>query len=100
MDSSIRRICRRAGLPQKSAHDIRRSVASKLFANGETLESTRKLLGHSDIRTTSEYIVDLSGAEDRSNRIHAILAQDLPQIDNKRAGTKNEKIISFKTKVS
>lgn len=100
MDSSIRRICRRAGLPQKSAHDIRRSVASMLYANGESLESIRKFLGHSDLRTTSEYIVDFSGAEDRSERIHAILAQDLPMQNNTGRSIKEDKVVRFKTKIS
>ena len=76
--SSIRRICRNAGIPVKSAHDIRRTVASDLFANGETLESIRDLLGHSDIRTTSEYIVDTRAIEERGKRRQRILgANDL-----------------------
>lgn len=90
IDCSIRRICRRAGIPEKSAHDIRRSVASMLFANGESLESIRKLLGHSDLRTTSEYIVDYNGTDDRRERIHSILAKDLP-MNVKEDGSKDNK---------
>lgn len=100
MDSSIRRVCKRAGIPEKSAHDIRRTVASMLFAKGESLESIRKFLGHSDIRTTMDYIVDYSGAEVRSNRFHAILANDLPMKSNPTDGSKKDKVVRFKTKVS
>ncbi len=96
IDSSIRRICHKAGIPEKSAHDIRRTVASMLFAKGESLESIRKFLGHSDLRTTSEYIVDFSGSEDRSERFHSILAQDLPM----QRDTEQGNIICFKTKIS
>ncbi len=71
-----------------------------LYANGESLESIRKFLGYSDLRTTSEYIVDFSGAEDRSERIHAILAQDLPMQNNTGRSIKEDKVVRFKTKVS
>ena len=100
IDSSIRRICRKAGIPEKSAHDIRRSVASMLFVKGESLESIRKFLGHSDLRTTSEYIVDFSGSEDRNERFHSILAQDLPMQGAQEQGIKENKVICFKTKIS
>lgn len=100
IDSSIRRVCKRAGIPEKSAHDIRRTVASMLFSKGESLESIRMFLGHSNIRTTMEYIVDYSGAEDRSNRFHAILANDLPMKSNSKDDSKKDKVVRFKTKAS
>lgn len=115
IDSSIRRICRKAEIPEKSAHDIRRSVASTLFANGESLESIRKLLGHSDLKTTSDYIVDTNGIEDRNERIHSILSNNLPMLDttgsykspssvqNEKQGTgvelpEGSKIVAFRAK--
>ena len=67
----MKTICRKAEiLPEKSAHDIRRTVASTLFANGETLEAVRDFLGYSDIRTTCDYIVDMRGNEEKSKRFH------------------------------
>ena len=73
IDSSIRRICKKACIPEKSAHDIRRTVASELFKSGETLESIRALLGHADIKTTAEYIVDIRTNTERGARLHKIL---------------------------
>ena len=51
---------------------------NELLDHGETLESIRDLLGHSDIRTTSEYIVDTRAIEERGKRRQRILgANDL-----------------------
>ena len=46
---------------------------NELLDHGETLESIRDLLGHSDIRTTSEYIVDTRAIEERGKRRQRIL---------------------------
>ena len=59
LDNTLRELCKEAGIPEKSFHDIRRTVASELFANGRTLEEIRKFLGHKDITTTQGYIYSL-----------------------------------------
>ena len=43
----------KAGIKEKSAHDIRRTVASLMFNVGRIpIEIIRDFLGHSDIKTT------------------------------------------------
>lgn len=51
-------LCNKADIDVKSAHDIRRTVASELFNNGVPVEIIRNYLGHSDIKTTWGYILD------------------------------------------
>ncbi len=90
VDHWIRTICDSVGMPQKSAHDIRRTVASELYAHGESLESIRDLLGHSDIKTTAEYIIDTRGRAERGNRRQAILGEnDLDLHHNNVSQNKN-----------
>ena len=50
-----RRIRRRAGLEDVRLHDLRHSFASRAVAMGEGLPMIAKLLGHSQIATTSRY---------------------------------------------
>lgn len=52
----IEKVCNQAGLPVKSAHDMRRTVASELNANGVPLDEIRRILGHSNEQTTLSYI--------------------------------------------
>lgn len=61
IDNRIRALCDKAGIPQKSAHDIRRTVASEMYSEGVDVEIIRDFLGHSDIRTTWGYILNNKG---------------------------------------
>ena len=70
IDNRIRKCCRMAGIEIKSAHDIRRTVASEMYANGVSVEIIRYFLGHSDIKTTYGYIMDNKKKEDRNQLIH------------------------------
>lgn len=63
VDNRIRKLCNRAGIKEKSAHDIRRTVASELYNKGVNVEIIRGLLGHSDTKTTYGYIYNVEGAE-------------------------------------
>ena len=74
VDNRIRKLCRRAGIePAKSAHDIRRTVATRLYRNTHDIELVRRFLGHSDVQTTWGYIVDIdSEKEDRQRVIEAL----------------------------
>lgn len=56
IDNRIRKLCIKAGIEIKSAHDIRRTVASEMHKNGLPLELIRQYLGHSSIQTTIGYI--------------------------------------------
>lgn len=58
-DNRIRKMCNKIGIEEKSAHDIRRTVASKLAYENFTIEYIKNYLGHSDISTTRSYIYDL-----------------------------------------
>ncbi len=44
----IEKACAKIGMPVKSAHDIRRTVASVLYSNGIPLDEIRRFLGHTD----------------------------------------------------
>ncbi len=44
-----------AGLPGVSIHDLRHSFASHAAAHSETLPMIGKLLGHTEVRTTTQY---------------------------------------------
>lgn len=63
VDNRIRKLCNRAGIPEKSAHDIRRTYASTLFNNDVPVEVIRQMMGHSDIQTTFGYIYNVNGEE-------------------------------------
>ncbi len=69
IDNRIRKLCKKAGIEVKSAHDIRRTVASEMFSNGVSVEIIRDFLGHSDIKTTWGYIFDNNSKEDTYNLI-------------------------------
>ena len=74
VDNRIRKLCKRAGIePAKSAHDIRRTVATRLYRNTHDIELVRKFLGHSDVQTTWGYIVDIDAEEEDRIRVVAAL---------------------------
>ncbi|WP_408609330.1 tyrosine-type recombinase/integrase [Anaerosporobacter faecicola] len=62
-----------AGIPVKSAHDIRRTVASEMNVKGVPLEIIRGYLGHSDIKTTQGYIINNREKQETNHLIiHAL----------------------------
>ena len=64
IDYCIRTLCQHAQIPEKSAHDIRRTVASEMFNVGHIpIEIIRDYLGHSDVKTTWDYIVNTHDEE-------------------------------------
>lgn len=69
IDNLIRKACNMAGMETKSAHDIRRTVASEMFNQGVPVEIIRNYLGHSDIKTTYGYILDNHKKEETSRMI-------------------------------
>ena len=74
IDNRLRKFCRKAGIvPAKSSHDVRRTVATQLYHNTHDIELVRKFLGHSDVKTTWEYIVDINAEEeDRERTVEAL----------------------------
>lgn len=73
IDKTLRKICDEAGIPRKSYHDIRRTVASEMHMNGCTLEEIRKFMGHRDIKTTQGYIYNLK----RQSAYHKLIHDSL-----------------------
>jgi integrase len=69
IDNCIRAQCTRAGIEVKSAHDIRRTVASELNRRGVPIEDIRWYLGHSDIATTQTYILNNQGKQETTKTI-------------------------------
>jgi integrase len=49
---TFKRLCRKAGLPAISLHEIRHTVATLLKESGVTPNDAQMILGHNDIRTT------------------------------------------------
>jgi site-specific recombinase XerD len=58
--------CTRAGIEVKSAHDIRRTVASEMDGKGVSIEYIHWYLGHNDIATTCTYILNNQGKQNTS----------------------------------
>ena len=73
IDNTLRVLCREANIPEKSFHDIRRTVASEMYENGRTLEEIRDYLGHRDIMTTQGYIYRLKRQSEYAKAIHESL---------------------------
>lgn len=74
IDNRIRKLCNKAGIEVKSAHDIRRTVASEMHKNGISLEMIRQYLGHSTIETTIGYIYNNNTKEETSRLIQNALS--------------------------
>ena len=73
IDNTLRVLCREANIPEKSFHDIRRTVASEMYEHGRTLEEIRDFLGHRDILTTQGYIYRLKRQSEYAKAIHESL---------------------------
>lgn len=59
IDNRIRKLCKQANIiPAKSAHDIRRTVATQMHMQGVPIQIIKEFLGHSDTKTTWGYIVN------------------------------------------
>jgi integrase len=71
-------------IPEKSAHDIRRTVASEMYNVGHIeIEIIRDYLGHSVLKTTSDYIVNTHDEEQfRDKIINALKGLDGLKVSN------------------
>lgn len=65
----------RAGIKVKSAHDIRRTVASEMDRKKIPIEDIRWYLGHNDIATTQTYIMNNQGKQKTSKQIVNALSE-------------------------
>lgn len=80
LDNTLRDLCDEAGIPQKSFHDIRRTVASEMHEQGRSLEEIRRWLGHKDKSTTDGYIYSLKRRSEYANIVHASLKNNEAKI--------------------
>ena len=87
IDNCIRAQCTRVGIEVKSAHDIRRTVASEMDRRGVPIDDIRWYLGHSDIATTQTYILNNQGEEETTKTIVKALS-DMNGLDVLK-GTQN-----------
>jgi integrase/recombinase XerD len=58
----LRRISKEAGLPDFSAHDLRRAWASAMHSNGASMKQVSVWLGHAEVQTTERYVRIFVGA--------------------------------------
>ena len=94
VDNRIRKLCARAGIkPAKSAHDIRRTVATRLYRSTHDVELIRQFLGHSDVKTTWGYIVNVDAEKEDRRRIVEAL-----QGNSGDAGTKIVDFAAYRKK--
>jgi len=74
IDNRIRKLCNQALItPVKSAHDIRRTVATQMHMQGIPIRIIQEFLGHSDTKTTWGYIVNNQEKEVLHSRIRDAL---------------------------
>jgi integrase/recombinase XerD len=60
VSSTVRRACRRAGVPEVGAHRLRHTVACEMIAAGVPLVEIAPVLRHHSLQTTAVYArVDL-----------------------------------------
>lgn len=62
-------------MPVKSAHDIRRTVASLLHKNGVAIDEIRQFLGYKDEKTTWGYIYNQDTEETTKKMIDQALSR-------------------------
>ena len=56
LDRDVKSACRRAGIPPRSAHDLRRSFGRIAYQAGVPLNVIQGIYGHADLAETSYYI--------------------------------------------
>ena len=71
INTKLKEACRNLGWENYiTAHVLRHSFASNLIRSGSSVVAVQKLLGHSDLKITSQYLhQDLSELDDAVNRL-------------------------------
>lgn len=94
IDNRIRKICNHAGIiPAKSAHDIRRTVATQMHMNGVPIQIIKEYLGHSDTQTTWGYIVN----NKKKQEVHEMIRNSLKNLNGLKRTQTKEKAKTRKT---
>ncbi len=66
----FKKVLTMAGLPDRRLHDTRHSYAALLAKNGASLDYIKRMLGHADIGTTSNFYCHLMPNRDRKQVNH------------------------------
>lgn len=61
---------------EKSAYDIRRTVATTLYLNKVDIDLIHRFMGHADIKTKQKYIVDNRTKKEE----HSVIQNVLPML--------------------
>lgn len=69
----LKKYCEEAGIPYKSSHKIRFTVASLLYKNGVPDTKLQEWLGHAQLAMTLHYLRNITHEEDAFNAMTAIL---------------------------
>jgi len=72
-NAQLVQVCRRVGIPEVRAHDLRRTVARLANEAGAYPQDLKALMGHSSFTTTEKYIG--RDAEEAASRAHAALSR-------------------------
>lgn len=73
---SVKRVCRKAGLPERGPHVLRHTFATLLLEDGIPIHVVSRILGHTNIRITVDIYGHLSddGQEAAMNRIQGLIS--------------------------
>lgn len=77
IDGAIRRMCKKIDItPYKSAHDLRRTVITKMYEKmgHESIDAIRRYAGHSSIKQTIAYIYGTDTTEEEDEKIRLALS--------------------------
>ncbi len=69
----LRQYCKEAGVPYKSSHKIRFTVASLLYKNGVAPTKLQEWLGHSQLAMTLHYLRNVTTEDDAYNAMASVL---------------------------
>jgi len=75
--------CARAGIPACQFHDLRRTNATALVAEGVDVKTAQARLGHSDVRLTLDVYAQVVSSADRS-AADVVGARFAPSVDKRR----------------
>ncbi|MBL7851208.1 MAG: site-specific integrase [Cyclobacteriaceae bacterium] len=73
-NKALKSLCQAAGLPVISSYTARHSYATMLRDSGQSIETIKELLGHSDVRVTEAYLkrFDLKKKRDINERLQSL----------------------------
>jgi integrase len=95
-DNAINRACRHCKIRVRRLHSIRKTYASKLYANGVDVPTISKMLGHADEETTRRhYIFSLQTKDESYDNVLKALEKSRK---SQKATKGNQKVIPLQSK--